>query len=554
MKKIILKGLLSFCLGGVFTLQAETLSNTVLSLPSTDIVVDFNGDGSTDILTRNYSNGNIYTILVENNGTNATLNKIVSGPENWFIMNKSDFNGDGITDILAWNYLDGNLYTLLVNSDGTETTLNKIENALSPDDWNILESADFNGDEVDDILLQRYSDGNLYTLIVANDGTSATLNKIVSGLSLDEWKVIKTADFNDDNIEDVLLQRFSDGNLYTAIVNSDGTSATLNKIASGLDYYWKILRLGYFSDFNYDKTTDILLQRVSDGNLYILLLNDEGTNASFKKIASGILEDDWDILQTGYFNDDGITDLLVRRKSDGNLYTLLIESDGDSSTLNKVVNAIPSSEWRIVGNGDFNGDDITDTLVQRKSDGNLYTILIDSDGTAATFNKIVSGVPNSEWRIINIADFNNDNHTDILIQRQSDGNLYTVILNESATSASLNKIVSGLDYNWELAKSSSLYNSAPVAISTNPLYEEVVSENSSDNNIYLDGYDEEGDNLHFQIIVPPEHGTVEIRFGVEAYYTPEEGYIGHDEFEFIIFDGELSSNVATILIDVSEQN
>ncbi len=103
-------------------------------------------------------------------------------------------------------------------------------------------SGDFNGDGVSDVLLQRKTDGNIYTLLLNSDGTSASLNKIASNLEESTWSIVNIADFNGDGVSDVLLQRKTDGNIYTLLLNSDGTSASLNKIASNLDEStWSIL-------------------------------------------------------------------------------------------------------------------------------------------------------------------------------------------------------------------------------------------------------------------------------------------------------------------------
>ena len=463
MKKNIIKKIFSLLLLNTLLSYAQ---GSVLTESPSILKGDFNGDGVTDVLIRNKEDGNLYTMLVSGDGTSSTLNKIVSGipSSEWELIKTAKFNSDNQTDILIQRKSDGNLYTVLLGADGTSATLNKIISGIPSSEWDVLHSNDFNGDGVSDILIQRKSDGNLYTVLVSSDGTTSTLNKIVSGMPNSEWDILQTGDFNGDDVTDILAQRKSDGNLYTILVGSDGTTATLNKIVSGMpSSEWDILDT---NKFNSDASTDILAQRKSDGNIYTILLNASGTSATLNKIVSGMPSSEWNLLQTGNFNSDSITDILVQRKSDGNIYTILVSSDGTSSSLNKVANALLPNEWDILNQGDLNGDGIDDMLVQRKSDGNLYTLLMNSDGTSASLNKIVSGIPSSEWTILDASDYNGDGIVDVLVQRKSDGNIYTVLLNSDASASSLNGIASGLLLtNWELSTNTTdLFENAFITI------------------------------------------------------------------------------------------
>ncbi|MCK4440597.1 MAG: VCBS repeat-containing protein, partial [Sulfurovaceae bacterium] len=212
--------------------------------------------------------------------------------------------------------------------------------------WDILDIADFNGDGKSDILAQRKTDGNLYTILLNEDGTSATINKIMRNLASSKWDILDIADFNGDGKSDILAQRKTDGNLYTILLNEDGTSATINKIMRNLvSSKWDIINT---ADFNGDGRSDVLAQRKTDGNLYTLLLNEDGTSVTTNKIMSHLLSDKWDILDTLDFNGDGKTDVLLQRKSDGNIYTLTLDNNGTSATINNMTdNLLNGGDWTI---------------------------------------------------------------------------------------------------------------------------------------------------------------------------------------------------------------
>jgi hypothetical protein len=85
---------------------------------------DFNGDGNTDILWRNYSTGENAVWLM--NGTtelNSVYLRTIPTNLNWDIVGTGDFNGDGNTDILWRNYSTGENAIWLMN--GT-TELNSV--------------------------------------------------------------------------------------------------------------------------------------------------------------------------------------------------------------------------------------------------------------------------------------------------------------------------------------------------------------------------------------------------------------------------------------------
>lgn len=416
---------------------------------------DFNGDGVNDVLVYRKTDGNLYVLIVSNDGSSSTFRKIFSKftLDKWNPINAADYNGDGADDILVQRKIDGNLYTLILNSDGT-TTINKIRSHFSSDNWEILttsnsKKSDFNGDGKIDILVRRKSDGNIYALISNNVGTQSTIKKMANHLDSDTWKIIDTADFNGDGNSDILVYRRTDGNLYTLLSNSNGTS-TFKKIMSGAsEDNWEFITI---ADYNNDNKADIALQRTTDGNLYTVMLDSNG-NYKLHKIASNLSdENSWEIYNKDVdFNGDENSDILAFRENDGNLYSLIVNNNGTTATFKKLMSHLTPDTWDITETADFNGDGNSDILIHRIEDGNVYTLLINSDGTT-TLKKAMSGAIEDNWKFIYTADFNNDGKSDILLQRVTDGNLYTLIL-DSNGNYKLHKIASRLaSDSWYIAK------------------------------------------------------------------------------------------------------
>ncbi|HMW71516.1 MAG TPA: Ig-like domain-containing protein, partial [Cellvibrionaceae bacterium] len=87
-------------------------------------------------------------------------------------------------------------------------------------------------------------------------------------------------------------------------------------------------------------------------------------------------------------------------------------------------------------------------------------------------------------------------------------------------------------------------NTAPVASSANLLATERVPLQIS-----ASAQDAENPNLTYTLVEAPSHGTLS-GSGPNWLYPPAMGYTGPDSFSFTASDGALSSNIATISIDV----
>ncbi|WP_233081720.1 Ig-like domain-containing protein [Rheinheimera soli] len=91
-------------------------------------------------------------------------------------------------------------------------------------------------------------------------------------------------------------------------------------------------------------------------------------------------------------------------------------------------------------------------------------------------------------------------------------------------------------------------NEAPVATNRSATLEEDTSLS-----LTLTAQDPDQDELTFEIVTQPEHGTATLQ-GAVLVYTPEQDFNGTDSIDFIAKDAELSSNIATISLTVTAVN
>jgi len=158
---------------------------------------------------------------------------------------------------------------------------------------------------------------------------------------------------------------------------------------------------------------------------------------------------------------------------------------------------------------------------------------------------------------------NSDNESGFKIYDQNDNLIKTVSANKKCTTISgLSKAteytfkVVAFNSAGESAASNEVTvttedgpNSAPVAY--DKTYSTCVDTNLTSK---LCASDADGDDLTYEVVDNPTHGTVELNTtSGEFTYTPESGYIGDDEFTFSASDDTNSSEVKKATIKICEE-
>ncbi|MBC8213807.1 MAG: tandem-95 repeat protein, partial [Candidatus Marinimicrobia bacterium] len=84
-----------------------------------------------------------------------------------------------------------------------------------------------------------------------------------------------------------------------------------------------------------------------------------------------------------------------------------------------------------------------------------------------------------------------------------------------------------------------------------PVVEDIETTTNEDTPVViaLIGTDADGDDLSYEIVSPPINGTF-----VDSIYTPNANYFGRDVFTFVANDGEIDSNIGTVVVWVESVN
>ena len=197
-------------------------------------VVDFNGDGTNDILIQNTNTGVLWLYYVENGAIVENGNFIGGLEPGWIVVGAGDINGDGMSDIVI-RHTSGNTWKYLMNGHTIDSMapIADIEPA-----FDVVGVADITGDQKADIVLKSDS----LEMIWYADGVTNVMALIVQGLPT-EWPVAAVAGFNADGTNDILIQNTNTGVLWLYYVEN-GAIVENGNFIGGLESGWTVVGAG----------------------------------------------------------------------------------------------------------------------------------------------------------------------------------------------------------------------------------------------------------------------------------------------------------------------
>ncbi|MBF0609242.1 MAG: VCBS repeat-containing protein [Magnetococcales bacterium] len=310
---------------------------------------DFDGDGKSDILWQNVSNGAVGMWFM--NGPSIADGKIIV-PQNytdWQMVDVGDFDGNGKTDILWQNASTGQLYIWLM--DGSTIMPTSGSPSIIPDlDWQIVGIGDFDGDGESDILWQNGWNGDVAIWFMNGTNIVFDKSKTIQIVDDSDWWIYAVGDFDGNGKSDILWQNASTGQLYIWLMDGSNIMPTSGSPFTVSNTDWQIVDVG---DFDGDGKSDILWQDAVTGAVAIWFMN--ASNITSPKIVVPKNYTDWQIVDVGDFNGDGKSDILWRQASTGQLYIWLMDGSNIMPTSGSP-SIIPELDWQVFGSSVQNGE------------------------------------------------------------------------------------------------------------------------------------------------------------------------------------------------------
>ena len=220
------------------------VTGSVQPLGSTGVVkmkvvgtADLNGDGISDIVRQNATNGAVSVTYLNNsglaNGTKALFGGASQGA--WKVAAILDLNGDGNDDLLFKNANNQQVKGYTLTSAGALIATVRPYGTTALTGLLIAGGADVNGDGRADILRQASNGKITASLLTGNAAVSGTA-PMLGGLAPGTMKLVGTTDLNRDGIEDLVLEDPANGSLDGEIMNSTGNSVSTIAIGGGNAY------------------------------------------------------------------------------------------------------------------------------------------------------------------------------------------------------------------------------------------------------------------------------------------------------------------------------
>jgi hypothetical protein len=194
------------------------------------------------------------------------------------------------------------------------------------------------------------------------------------------------------------------------------------------DTDWQIVAVG---DFDGDGDPDLLWRNLGTGPLSGLSLvwYMNGTQFDSEAFFSWVASTDWRIVGTGDFDGDGDLDILWRYFGTGpNQGLNIVWYLNGLSYVEAVWSQVTDLDWTIMGTGDFNGDGDPDILWRNTGTGPLQGLNIVWYMNGAQFGSeaVYSWVANLAWQIVGTGDYDGDGDMDILWRNYGTGPLQGV--------------------------------------------------------------------------------------------------------------------------------
>lgn len=152
---------------------------------------DLNSDGKSDFMWQNSSNGQVYLWFMDGQGNQQGGRYIQNGATfpGWNVMPAGDLNGDGKSDIMWQNASNGQVYIWFMDGQGNQQGGRYIQNGATFPGWNVIAGGDLNSDGKSDLIWQNASSGQAYIWFMDGQGNQQGGRYVQGGTNFAEWKI-----------------------------------------------------------------------------------------------------------------------------------------------------------------------------------------------------------------------------------------------------------------------------------------------------------------------------------------------------------------------------
>lgn len=298
------------------------------------------------------------------------------------------------------------------------------------------EPSTFTGDRTD-LDRDRMSD-----VLWRNDQTGQVWFSYMAGLAVrggalpyvepnTAWTIVADGDFNGDGYTDLLWRNSTTGQVFMMLMGAGGVPSDGAFIAQA-DAAWKAVHV---RDVDCDGKADILWWNSATGDVWLMVMN--GFAIRWQGSIYREPDTSWRIAAVGDLNFYGCdTQVIWHSRSTGGVAVVRIYSSNGwfYATNANFIYQEPNTDWKIVGVADLNGDGYGDLVWRNASTGMVYGMLLhgeilnDPGGAVFKNQGVIHQEPNTAWKVVALGDYNGDGKTDILWRNDSTGQVYLMLM------------------------------------------------------------------------------------------------------------------------------
>ena len=408
-------GILLGLSNGRFT-SLKTFSTGYDSDPRSLAIGDFNNDSVQDIAVAHFGTSNIGVFIGYGNGSFQSQIIYTTGSHsNPYDIATGDMNGDNRLDILLVNAGGHSLGVFLGYGDGTFANQLLFSTGVDSSPHS-LAIVNINNDHFLDVVVANSGSNNVGVFVGSGNDQFGSVKVFSTGYRSSP-QLIAVGDFNNDNLLDLVVANNGSNNVGVLISDRSIDFRPQMDFSTGSGSQPSGMAIG---DFNNDTHLDIVVTNFQADNIGVFLGFGNGSLAS--QITFSLDRGSAPIsVAVGYLNNDTHLDIVVTNTGNGNIGVLFGFGDG---TLTNLM-ALSTGEGSVpcsVATGDLNNDTYLDIVVANFGSHNIVVFLGLGNGTFANRMTFSTG-DRSRLISVTLADFNSDNHLDIVVADRYNANV-----------------------------------------------------------------------------------------------------------------------------------
>ena len=256
-------------------------------------------------------------------------------------------------------------------------------------------------------------------------------------------------DFDADGRADLLWHNPSTGQLYAWLMNGRAQASATFLTPGSVGTAWQVRGI---ADLNGDGRSDVLFHNQATGDLYAWFMDGVTRTSGAYLTPAAVNPAVWQVQGLADFDGDGKPDILWRHQATGQLYVWLMDGTRQSSGVFLTPSALPNASWQVAGLADFDGDGKTDILWHHQTTGQVYLWRMNGTVQASAVFLTPASVPDTSWKIGQVADFDGDGKTDILWHNQATGQVYVWTMDGTTRSSGDFTTPGSVGAAWRLAR------------------------------------------------------------------------------------------------------